>query len=106
MSLTSPSEEATALKVPLLEHPSLTQFADNLESLRQDHAELRTRVDLIHSEMGLLSRKLDDLIRMTSLVNHGVKITVNFKPSDFDHVTTVADHIIQSSCSNPPLIPP
>ncbi|KAJ8422472.1 hypothetical protein Cgig2_017479 [Carnegiea gigantea] len=68
--------EATTLKVSLPEHPSLTTLGDSLDSLREHHAELRTRVDLIHSEIGLLGCKLDDLIRMTSLVHHGAKLAL------------------------------
>ena len=97
-------EAATALTIHLPDHPSLTTFVDSLQSLREDHVELRARVDLIHSEMGFFSRKLDDLIRMTSLVHPSVKLAVNFKPSDSDHVTNVAYHIIQSTSYDPHFI--
>lgn len=74
--------------------------ADNLVNLREDHTELGNKVDLMHSEMGLLSRKLDELIRMTSLVHHSAKLALIFKPFDLDHPTIVADHIIQSTPTN------
>lgn len=82
----APTDEATALGVHLLENSSLVTLAEGLERLRKDHVELRA---IIQTEMGLFSMKLDDLICMTSLVNHGVKIAVNFKPSDLDHVASV-----------------
>ncbi|KAJ8444398.1 hypothetical protein Cgig2_026602 [Carnegiea gigantea] len=62
------SDEATTLMVPLPDHPSLTTLMDNLESLRANHTEFRNKVDLMHFEMGLVSRKLDELMCMTSLV--------------------------------------
>lgn len=52
----------------------------------------------------LFNRKMDYLIRMKILVHQGVKIAVNFTPSDLDHVTTTVDHIIQLSSSNPHFI--
>jgi len=97
-------EDATAFKVHLPENPSLTILAYSLESLREDHTKLRTRVDIIHNEIGLFSKKVDDLMHITSLVDHGVKIAVNFKPSNLNHVTIVAYHIIQLSSSNPHFI--
>ncbi|KAJ8437742.1 hypothetical protein Cgig2_009457 [Carnegiea gigantea] len=68
------NDEATALRVHLPENSSLATLVEGLERLREVYAELRTRVDIIHTEMGPFSRKLDDLIRMTSLVHHGVKL--------------------------------
>ena len=67
MSLSSP------LLKPLLSKPhSLTNLhyalRDNLESLREDYAELCTQVDLIHTDMGLLGKKLDELIHMTCTI--------------------------------------
>ncbi|KAJ8431624.1 hypothetical protein Cgig2_029032 [Carnegiea gigantea] len=55
--------EATALQAPLPEQPTLLTLRDSLERLREDNAKLRTQVDLIHSNMGLLRKKLDELIR-------------------------------------------
>lgn len=81
------------------ENSTLATLTEGLERLREDHAELRPRVDLIPTEMGLFSRKLDDLIRMINLGLHGVKLMINFKPSDWDHVTSVTNLI-----SNRPLL--
>ena len=60
-----------------------------------------TKVDLMHSEMGLLSRQVDELICLTSLVHHGAKLAIPFKPSYLDRATTVADHLIQLTSPNP-----
>ncbi|KAJ8435019.1 hypothetical protein Cgig2_013669 [Carnegiea gigantea] len=90
-------KELTALKIPLFESPSLATLAESLQSLKEDHTELRTRVVHIQSEMGIIGRKMDELIRLTSLVHHGVKFVVSFKPIDLDSASNVADHIIQMS---------
>ncbi|KAJ8425502.1 hypothetical protein Cgig2_015876 [Carnegiea gigantea] len=93
--------EATELKIQSPEHPSLHTIAANIDSLREEHADLRTKVDLLHSNMGLLSRKVDELIRMTSLVHHGAKLSIPFKRSNLDRASTAGSHLIQSLSPNP-----
>ncbi|KAJ8424160.1 hypothetical protein Cgig2_010904 [Carnegiea gigantea] len=78
------SAEATALQVPLPEQPTLLALRDSLERLGEDYVELRTQVDLIHSNMGLLGKKLDELIRMTCTIHHGARFSVTFTSSDLD----------------------
>ncbi|KAJ8438356.1 hypothetical protein Cgig2_015283 [Carnegiea gigantea] len=43
----------------------------DLETLREDYAELRTQVDVLYIDMGLLSKKVDELIHMTCTIHHG-----------------------------------
>lgn len=94
------SAEALALQVPPPEQPTLLILRDNLENLREDYAELRTQVDLIHSEMGLLGKKLDALIRMRCKIHHGAWLAVPFTLSDLDHGTHAADRTIHSNSSD------
>lgn len=77
---------------------------DSLESRREDYAKLRTQVDLIHSDMGLLGKKLDEFIRMTCTIHHGARLAVTFTSSDLDRATYVADCIIHSTASDPHFI--
>ncbi|KAJ8443076.1 hypothetical protein Cgig2_004281 [Carnegiea gigantea] len=65
---------ANPKRVHLTKNSILATLAEGLERLREDHAELRPRVDITHTEMGLFSRKLDYLIRMTNLGHHGAKL--------------------------------
>lgn len=51
--------------------------------------------------MGVFSKEMDELIRMTSLVHERVKLAVNFKPADLDNATEVADHIIHMTSYAP-----
>ena len=55
MKLTT--NEATALRVHLLENSFLATLAKGLERLREDHAELKARVDIIQTEMGFFIEK-------------------------------------------------
>ncbi|KAJ8428084.1 hypothetical protein Cgig2_025393 [Carnegiea gigantea] len=82
------SAEATTLQVPLPKQPILHALRDSLESLREDYAELRTQVDLIHTDMGLLGKKLDELIRMTCMIHHGARLAITFTSSDLDQHKT------------------
>ncbi|KAJ8428241.1 hypothetical protein Cgig2_025055 [Carnegiea gigantea] len=93
--------EATELKVQSPEHPPLHTIAANIDSLREEHADLGTKVDLLNSDMGLLGRKVDELIHLTTLVHHGAKLAIPFKQSDLDRASTAADHLIQSSSPHP-----
>ncbi|KAJ8427251.1 hypothetical protein Cgig2_023917 [Carnegiea gigantea] len=88
MPLSSTSVEATALQVPLPDPPTLHALWDSLESLREDYTELHTQMDLIYTDMGLLGKKLDELIHMTY----------------FDRATHAANRIIQSTSSDPHFI--
>jgi len=83
--------------------PPLTTLVENLESPKEDRAELRTKLDHIQSEMGLFSRKMDELIRIAGVVYHGVKQqSVSSEPSDFDIGTQVTDHMIIHWTSSAP----
>ncbi|KAJ8432876.1 hypothetical protein Cgig2_021012 [Carnegiea gigantea] len=98
------SAESTTLQVPSLKQPTLLALRDSLESLREDYAELCTKVDLIHSSMGLLAKKLDKLIRLTCTIHHGARLAVTFTSSNLDRATHAADRIIHSTSSNPHFI--
>ncbi|KAJ8446962.1 hypothetical protein Cgig2_006590 [Carnegiea gigantea] len=88
--------KSTALQVPFPEQPTLRALRDSLENLRDDYAELCTQVDLIHTDMGLLGKKLDELIRMTCAIHHGARLAITFTSSDLDRATHATDCIIQS----------
>ncbi|KAJ8433436.1 hypothetical protein Cgig2_008614 [Carnegiea gigantea] len=91
------STEATELHAPLSDQPTLHALRESLESLREDYVELRTQRDLMHTDMGLLGKKMDELIRMTSMVHHGARLIITFTSSNLDRATQVADRIIQST---------
>ena len=95
------SAEATDLQAPISDQPTLHALRDNLESLREDYAGLRTQVDLLHTDMGLLGKKMDALIHMTSLVHHGALLAITLTLSDLDRATQAADCIIQSTSFDP-----
>lgn len=97
-------EEACILKVQTSDSSSLQAIAATLDSLKEEQAELRTQMDLLHSDMGLLSRKIDELIRLTRLVHYLAKLAIPFKPSDVDHASTVADHLIRTTSFDPHFI--
>ncbi|KAJ8425549.1 hypothetical protein Cgig2_033064 [Carnegiea gigantea] len=60
------SAEATDLQVPLSDQPTLHALRDSLESLRKDYVELQTQVDVIHTDIGLPSKKVDALLQETT----------------------------------------
>ncbi|KAJ8436026.1 hypothetical protein Cgig2_007684 [Carnegiea gigantea] len=96
--------KSTTLQVPLPEQPTLLALRDNLKRLKEDYAELRTQLDLIHSDMGLLGKKLDELIRMTCMIHHGAQLAVTFASSDLDCAAHATDCIIYSTSSDPHFI--
>ncbi|KAJ8431653.1 hypothetical protein Cgig2_024125 [Carnegiea gigantea] len=98
------SAEATALQVPLPEQRSLHALRDSLESPREDYVELYTQLDLIHTDMGLLGKKLDESIYMTCTIHHGARLAITFTSSYLDRATNTIDRIIQSTSSDPHFI--
>jgi len=96
------SAKATDLQAPLSDQPTLHALRESLESLREDYAELRAQVDLIHTDMGLLGKKMNELISMTSIVHHGAQLAITFTSSDLDRATQTVDRIIQSTSFDPP----
>ena len=94
--------EATTLQVPLPNQPTLHALRDSLESLREDYAEFCTQVVLIHTDMGLLGKKLDELICMTCMIHHGVRLDITFTSSDLGRATYATNRIIQSTSFDPP----
>uniref|UniRef100_A0A7C9EM19 Uncharacterized protein n=1 Tax=Opuntia streptacantha TaxID=393608 RepID=A0A7C9EM19_OPUST len=67
--------EASSLKVTLPDQPS-TNIAQTLVDVQSEHAELRDQIENVELEIGLIHRKLDELIRMTSLIHRGVKLVM------------------------------
>lgn len=94
-------EEASALKVVLPNPTSSPNIADTLVALKEDHVELRTQLDHLQMEMGLMNRKIDALIRLTSLIHHDVKLAVPFQSTNLEKVAQSFDQIIHSTSSMP-----
>jgi len=55
-------EEASSLKLKLPDTTSAPAIADTLTELKDDHAEIRTHLEHIQAEMGLMNHKLNELI--------------------------------------------
>lgn len=94
-------EEARLLKIQTFDSSSLQTIVATLDSLKEEQVELRTQVGLLHSDMGVLSCKVNELIRLTNLVHHGAKFAIAFTPSDLDRASAAVDHLIRISSSNP-----
>ncbi|KAJ8433970.1 hypothetical protein Cgig2_033768 [Carnegiea gigantea] len=88
-------EEATALQVSLPDTPSVRNVAIVLDGLKKDNATLRTQLDQIQLDMGLMKKKIDALIHLTSLIHRGAQLTVPFQNTDVAHVAQSADQIIR-----------
>ena len=94
-------EEATAVKVSLLDTPSASNVVVVLASLKEDNAALRTQLDQIQLDMGLMNKKIDALIRLTSLIHRGSQLVIPFQNTDVAHATQSADQIVRSTSSEP-----
>lgn len=94
-------EEASSLKIKLPDTGSAPDIADTLTELKDDHAEIHTQLEHIQAEMGLMNRKINELIRLTSLIHHGVKLAISFQSTDMEKATQAADRIIYSISSAP-----
>ncbi|KAJ8448505.1 hypothetical protein Cgig2_012149 [Carnegiea gigantea] len=94
-------EEASSLK---LKHPDTAPAPDittTLAELKEDYAELRTHLEHLQTEMGLMNRKVDELIRLTSLIHHGTKLAIPFQSTNMEQATRAVDRIILSTSSTP-----
>ena len=94
-------EEASSLN---LKHPDTASAPDittTLAKLKEDYADLRTHLEHLQTEMGLMNRKVDELIRLTSLIHHGTKLAIPFQSTDMEQATRAADQIILSTSSAP-----
>ncbi|KAJ8431940.1 hypothetical protein Cgig2_017426 [Carnegiea gigantea] len=80
-------EEASALKVPLSDHPSSPNLIEALAWLKEDQDELRNQLDHIQLEMGLMNREIDELIQLTMCIHHGLKLVVQFQPTNLEKAT-------------------
>ncbi|KAJ8434114.1 hypothetical protein Cgig2_024232 [Carnegiea gigantea] len=91
--------EASSLKIKLPDNGSAPHIADTLTELNEDHAEIRTQLEHIQVEMGLMNCKINELIRLTNLIHHGAKLAIPFLSTDVKKATQVADRIIHSTSS-------
>ncbi|KAJ8432320.1 hypothetical protein Cgig2_027440 [Carnegiea gigantea] len=85
------SEEATALKVTLPDTPSVPNVVEVLASLKEDNGALWSQLDQIQLDMCLTNKKIDALIRLTSLIHHGAQLAIPFQRIDVAHVAQSAD---------------
>ncbi|KAJ8424575.1 hypothetical protein Cgig2_002587 [Carnegiea gigantea] len=93
--------EASSLELKHPDTASAPTIADTLAELKDDYAELRPHLEHIQTEMGLMNCKIDELIRLTSLIHHGTKLTIPFQSTDIEKATQAADRIILYTSSTP-----
>ena len=76
-------------------------MAEVLTGLNEDNTAIRSQLDKIQLDMGLMNKKIDALIRLTSLIHRGAQLVVPFQNTDVAHVAQSADQIIRSTSSEP-----
>jgi len=76
-----------------MDHPS-SNVAKTLIQLQEDNAYIREQIDQIQLELGLMSRKLDALIRLTSLLHWGVQLAILMQPTNYAKAAQTADLIL------------
>ena len=74
--------EAASLNVSLSDQPS-SNVTKTLLELQEDHASIREQLDQIHFDMGLMNKKIDELIRLRSLLHRGLQLTIPMQPTDY-----------------------
>jgi len=72
------SKEATALEVTLPNTSYVPIVVEVLASLKEDNVALRSQLDQIQLDMCLMNKKIDSLIRLTSLIHHGAQLAIPF----------------------------
>ncbi|KAJ8423737.1 hypothetical protein Cgig2_023892 [Carnegiea gigantea] len=94
-------DEASFLKIKLPDTGSAPHMAETLTELKEDHAKIRTQLEYIQVEMGLINCKINELIRLTSLIHHGAKLAILFQSTDMEKADQAADRIVHSTSSTP-----
>ncbi|KAJ8441794.1 hypothetical protein Cgig2_021484 [Carnegiea gigantea] len=82
-------------------HHRIMSCSQNYVCHIYDHTDLINQLDFIQLVMGLTSKKINVLIRLTSLIYYGAKPTVSFQPTDLEKVTQSAYQLIHSISSVP-----
>ncbi|KAJ8425025.1 hypothetical protein Cgig2_007162 [Carnegiea gigantea] len=81
------SRKASSLKIKLPDTTSAPVIANTLTKLKDNHADIRTHLEHIQAKMGLMNRKIDELIRLTSLIHHGTKLAIPVQSTDIEKAT-------------------
>jgi len=55
----------------------------------------------VQLEIGLLHRKVDELIRLTCLIHRGIQISVPLQPTNIVFAQQHADRVLASTSSDP-----
>jgi len=66
---------ASSLNVSLSDQPS-PNVTKTLLELQEDNASIREQLDQIQLDMGLMNKKIDELIRVTSLLHQDVQLVI------------------------------
>lgn len=94
-------EEASSLRIKLPVSSTDHSLASSISEIQEAQSALCDQVEDIWTEMGFLNRKLDELIRMTSLIHRGAQLAVPFQSTDLASATQMADRIIHSTSPAP-----
>ncbi|KAJ8420856.1 hypothetical protein Cgig2_025550 [Carnegiea gigantea] len=93
--------EAAALKVTLLDALSTPNVATVLAGLQETTATVCQQLDQVQLDMGLMNKKLDSLIRLTSLIHRGAQLAIPFQITEIAYATQSIEQIIRSTSSAP-----
>ena len=93
--------EATSLKVSLPDAPTASPIHTALTEIHETLALLRHQQDQLQLDIGLLHKRVEALIHLTSLVHCGARLVVPFQTTDIDSATQSADNIIRSTSFAP-----
>ncbi|KAJ8437464.1 hypothetical protein Cgig2_012904 [Carnegiea gigantea] len=89
--------EAAVLKVTLPDTLSTANVVTVLAGLQETTATIRQQLDQVQLDMGLMNKKLDSLIRLTSLIHCGAQLAIPFQMIDIAYATQSTKQIIRST---------
>jgi len=92
--------EASSLKISLPPQPS-PNFTHSLTQLQEAHDALRDDLVATQFDLGLLHRKVDELIRLTCLIHRGIQISVPLQSTDTVFAEQHAARVLASTSSDP-----